>query len=150
MFGVLLLLSLVVFAIGRLGSRRWLSRGAAAVAAMILLTWGLLLVTRPAWLRIALQPVVPIPTTSALVWESRSPGLETAELELRAEDVVVDHNFDGGPLVSQVVSAGQFYRTFHGRAEISDGADVLRAFWHEHFRSSWTLPIVLVAVPISP
>lgn len=315
-FGVLLLLTLVVFVIGCFARRRWLSRVAAAVAAMVLLVWGLLFVTRPAWLRIALQPVVPMPTASALLWETRSPGLETAELELRVGDVVVDHmmlvrldphryrfsvhwdptgtrlaedwqrelgaavvvngsyfgdkfvpltplrtsgrpagpesyqsthgafvadgsavdildlkdrdvfqaigkfpeamvsypllidadgenravesktwlasrnfvaldesnrvvlgttetgffsihrlgdflkaaplglrvalNFDGGPLVSQVVSAGQFSRAFHGRAEISNGADVLRVFWHEHFRSSWTLPIVLVAVPIQP
>jgi len=80
-FGCLLALALVVFVVGRFLKRRWLSRGAAAMAALVLLIWGLLFVTQ---------------------------------------------------------------------AEISNGSDVLRAFWHEHFGRSWTLPIVLVAVPITP
>ena len=315
-FGTLLALMLVVYVGGRFLKRRWLSRVAAAVAGLVLLSWGLLLVTRPAWLRIALQADVPMPTASTLRWETRAPGLDTAELELRVGDSVVDHmvlvrldpqlyrlsvhwdpsgtriaedwqheldaavvvngsffgddfvpltplrtsgrpagpdsyqsthgvfvangshveildlkdrdvfqaigkfpeamvsypllidangenraveskvwlasrnfvaldasgrvvlgttetgfftihrlgeflkasplglrcalNFDGGPLVSQVVHAGQFSRAFHGKAEISNGSDVLRVFWHEHFGRSWTLPIVLVAVPVAP
>ncbi len=58
-------------------------------------------------------------------------------------------NFDGGPLVSQVVRTGSFSRAFHGKAEISNGSDVLRVFWHEHLAKRWTLPVVLVAVPVA-
>lgn len=71
--------------------------------------------------------------------------LKTAPLGLR-----MALNFDGGPLVSQVVRAGTFTRSFHGRAEMNDGGDVLRAFFHAHSNAPWPLPIVLVAVPVSP
>lgn len=57
-------------------------------------------------------------------------------------------NLDGGPLVSQVIKTGTFSREFHGKAELTNSNDVLRAFWHEHFRSNWTMPIVLVAFPV--
>jgi len=313
-FGLLLALALVVLVVGYFVKRRWLVRAAVTMAAVVLICWGLLLVMRPAWLRIATQSVVPMPTATAPHWESRAPGLETAEMELRVGDVVVDHmvlvrldphryhfsvhwdptgtrlaedwqrelgaavvvngsyfgdqfvpltplrtsghpagpteyqsshgafvadgdhveildlkdrdvfksigmfpeamvsypllmddkgvnravesktwlaarnfvaldeskrvilgttqtgyftiyrlgeflkaaplgirtalNFDGGPLVSQVVSAGSFSRAFHGKAEISNGSDVLRVFWHEQLAKRWTLPIVLVAVPV--
>lgn len=313
-FGLLLVLSLVAYIISLIMKRRWLSRLSLGVALLTLITWGTLYATRPVWLRIAMQPEVPMPTASALNWETRSPGLETAELELRVKDVVVDRmvlvridparyrfsvhwdttatrtaedwqrelgaavvvngsyfggddhapltplrisgkpagptsyqsthgafvadggrvdildlkdrdvfqttgifpeamvsypllidgkgenraveskvwlasrnfvgidgegrvvlgttetgfftlhrlgefikaaplglrtalNFDGGPLVSQVVRAGDFKRNFHGTAEISDGNDVLRSFWHAHCEAHWTLPVVLVAVP---
>jgi hypothetical protein len=59
-------------------------------------------------------------------------------------------NLDGGPLVSQVIRAGNFTRNFHGKAEISDGSDVLRVFWQSHVSTPWGLPVVLVAQPISP
>jgi hypothetical protein len=59
-------------------------------------------------------------------------------------------NLDGGPLVSQVVQAGAFTRKFHGKAELSNGSDVLRVFCHTHFETNWTLPIVLIARPIAP
>ncbi len=314
-FGLLLVLSLAAFILSRWIRWRWLRRGAVILASTVLLVWGLLFATRPVWLRIATQPVVPAPEISGLRWEVRAPGLETADLELRvgmdvvdrmalvrldphhyhfsvhwdqtatrtAEDwqrelgaaVVVsgtyfgqDHapltplrlsgkpvgpaayqsihgafvadgdrvdildlknqdvfqainkypeamvsypllldaggqnraveskvwlasrnfaaldeqgrvvlgttetgfftlhrlgdflkasplglqvvlNFDGGPLVSQVVKAGDFTRGFHGKAEMSDGSDVLRAFWHAHCEPPWTLPVVLVATPVA-
>lgn len=316
-FGLLLLLSLMAFVAGLVIKRRWLSRSALGLALSVLLLWAVLFVTRPAWMRIAMQAEVPKPSSSALRWETRSPGLESAELELRVKDVVVDRmvlvrldprryrfsvhwdttasrtaedwqrelgaavvvngsyfggadhapltplrlsgknagptsyhsthgafvangeqvdildlkdkevlqaigafpeamvsypllidanggnraaeskvwlasrnfvglddggrvvlgttetgfftlhrlgdflkasplglrialNFDGGPLVSQVVHAGDFKRAFHGTAEMTDGGDVLRAFWHAHFEAPWTLPVVLIAVPASP
>lgn len=315
-FGVLLLLCVGAYVVGALKGRRWLMKSTAAVAVAVLALWAILYATRPAWLKIATQPIVPQPTASALNWETRAPGLETAELELRVNDVVVDRmvlvrldqnqykfsvhwdttasrtaedwqrelgaavvvngsyfggedhapltplrlsgtpagptsyesthgafvsdgkhvkildlnkldvfktinaypeamvsypllmdgkgdnraidskvwlasrnfvgldhadrvvlgttetgfftlhrlgeflkaaplglrlvlNFDGGPLVSQVVHAGEFKRNFHGTAEMTNGSDVLRAFWHEHFERPWTLPVVLVAVPVS-
>jgi hypothetical protein len=313
-FGLILLLCLAAAILGRILRRRWLSRCSIGSAGAVILAWGVLYAARPAWLRIALQPDVPMPSASALRWETRSPGLETAELELRVKDAVVDRmalvrldparyrfsvhwdttasrtaeewrrelgaavvvngsyfggedhapltplrltgkpagpstyqsthgafvadgehvdiidlrnrdvfetigkypeamvsypllidaggenraveskvwlasrnfvaldvdghvvlgttetgfftlhrlgdflktvplglrvalNFDGGPLVSQVVRAGDFTRDFHGTAEMSDGGDVLRAFWHAHCEAHWTLPVVLVAVP---
>lgn len=316
-FGLLLALSLAAFIISRIMKRRWLMRLSLGVGVLTLITWGTLYATRPAWLRIAMKTEVPMPTTSDMKWEMRLPGLETAELELRVKDVVVDRmvlvridplryhlsvhwdttasrtaedwqrelgaavvvngsyfggddhapltplrltgkpagptsyqsthgafvadgsrvdildlkdrdvfqaigafpeamvsypllmdgkgenravvskdwlasrnfvgidgegrvvlgttetgfftlhrlgdflkasplglrtalNFDGGPLVSQVVRAGDFKRDFHGTAEISDGSDVLRSFWHAHFEAHWTLPVVLVAVPVAP
>jgi len=45
-------------------------------------------------------------------------------------------NLDGGPLVSQIVHAGDLHANFHGTAEMSDGSDVLRAFWHAHFEAT--------------
>jgi hypothetical protein len=315
-FGVLILLGVVALIAGCIFKRRRLRRGGIALAVSVLVVWGALHATRPAWLRIATQSEVPTPEASPLRWEPRSPGLETAELDLtvngvwvdrmmlvrldpklyrltvhwdstatrRAEDwqrelgatvvvsgtyfggedhapltplrlsgqsagpfnyesshgaLVADHshvdildlrsrdvfqainaypeamvsypllidanggnravdskgwlasrnfvaldqsdhlvlgttetgffslrrfgdflktsqlglrialNFDGGPLVSQVVRAGEFNRAFHGTAEMSDGNDVLRAFWHSHFEAPWTLPVVLVAEPVS-
>jgi hypothetical protein len=68
--------------------------------------------------------------------------LQHGPLQLR-----VALNLDGGPLVSQIVHAGAFTRRFHGIAEISNGSDVLRAVWHTHIKTNWTLPIVLVAQP---
>ena len=315
-FGLMLVLSLVVFVAGWFARRSRLRRAGVAVALLVLLAWGLLYLTRPAWLRIAMQPVIPAPTIKELRWEIRAPGLETADLELRVGDAVVDHmvlarldphryrftvhwdstgsrtaeawqrelgatvvvngsyfgqdhvpltplrttgkpagpvsyqsthgafvadgdrvdildlqnrdvfktigaypeamvsypllidaaganraveskvwlasrnfvalddagrvllgttetgfftlhrlgeflktaplglrlalNFDGGPLVSQVVRAGDFSRNFHGKAEISDGSDVLRVFWQAHVASPWGLPVVLVAQPVAP
>lgn len=316
-FGLLLLLSLAAYVVGWITRRKWLSRSALGISVSVVLVWAILYATRPAWLRIALQENVPVPASSELRWEMRSPGLETAELELRVKDEVVDRvvlvrldpqlyrfsvhwdttatrkaedwqrelraavvvngsyfggpdhapltplrlsgkpagptsyqsthgafvadaggveildlknkdvfqtinaypeamvsypllidangenraveskvwlasrnfvgldhdgrvilgttetgfftlrrlgdflkqsplnlrtalNFDGGPLVSQVVRAGDFKRSFHGTAEMTDGGDVLRAFWHAHFEASWTLPVVLVAVPVGP
>lgn len=66
--------------------------------------------------------------------------LRQAPLDLR-----VALNLDGGPLVSQVVQEGDFSRHFHGKAEISNGNDLLRVFWHSHSDANWTLPIVLTA-----
>ncbi len=316
-FGLLLALSLVAFVVGRIIQRKWLSRSAIGLGVSVVLAWGVLFAMRPAWLRIATQEIVPAPVSSELRWEMRSPGLETAELELRVKNEVVDRmvlvrldphryhfsvhwdttasrkaedwqrelgaavvvngayfggpdhapltplrlsgkpagpanylsthgvfvvnggqvdildlkgrdvfqtinaypeamvsypllidangenraveskawlasrnfvgldhegravlgttetgfftlrrlgdflkasplglrvalNFDGGPLVSQVVRAGDFKREFHGTAEMTDGGDVLRAFWHAHFESTWTLPVVLVATPVGP
>ena len=316
-FGLLLLISLLAFILGYIGRKRWLSRFSFTLAISVLGLWGILYATRPAWLKIATQSEVPNPTFSAIKWETRAPGLETAETVLRVNEVVVDRmvlvrldqkqykfsahwnttatrtaedwqrelgaavvvsgtyfggkdhapltplrlsgspagpstyesnhgafvakdsqveildlknrdvfqaigvypealvsypmlldtkgenraieskvwlasrnfaaldengrvvlgttetgfftlhrlgeflktstlglrvvlNFDGGPLVSQVVSAGGFKRNFHGTAEMTDGGDVLRAFWHSHFEYPWTLPVVLVAVPIKP
>lgn len=63
-------------------------------------------------------------------------------------DLQLALNLDGGPLVSQVVKAGTFERRFHGTAEISNGHDILRVFWHPLFKTHWTLPIVLAAVPV--
>jgi hypothetical protein len=65
-------------------------------------------------------------------------------------DLRVALNFDGGPLVSQVVRAGDFARSFHGKDEISDCWDVLRVFCQDHFETPWTLPVVLVAVRVFP
>ncbi len=315
-FGLLLLLCLAALIIGKIIRRKWMSRSALGLGMTVVLAWGILFATRPAWLRIAMQENVPMPTSSELRWELRSPGLETAELKLQVKDAVVDRmvlvrldpqlyrfsvhwdttatrkaedwqrelgaavvvngayfggpdhapltplrlsgkaagptnyqsthgafvvngphvdiidlkdkevfqtigvfpeamvsypmligsggeiravenkewlasrnfvgldkagrvilgttetgfftlrrlgeflkasplelrialNFDGGPLVSQVVRAGGFERSFHGTSEMTDGNDVLRAFWHAHFESHWTLPVVLVAVPVS-
>ncbi len=316
-FGSLLVLSLLAFGAARIIKRPWLSRAAIGLAVSVLLLWAILFLTRPAWLRIAMLPEVPMPASSEIKWEERSPGLETAEIELRVKGVLVDRmvlvrldphryrfsvhwdttasrtaedwqrefgaavvvngsyfggkdhapltplrlsgkpagptsyqsthgafvangehvdildlkdhdvfqtigafsdamvsypllldatganraveskawlasrnfvaldeagyfvlgttetgfftlhrlgdflksaplglrvalNFDGGPLVSQVIRAGDFTRNFHGTAEMTNGGDVLRAFWHAHFESTWTLPVVLVAVPVSP
>ncbi len=66
--------------------------------------------------------------------------LRQAPLDLR-----VALNLDGGPLVSQVVQVGDFSRRFHGKAEISNGNDLLRTYWHLHSAPYWTLPIVLTA-----
>lgn len=66
--------------------------------------------------------------------------LKNGPLELR-----LALNLDGGPLVSQIVQAGEFTRHFHGKAEISKGSDLLRVFWHTQFEGNWTLPIVLIA-----
>jgi len=68
--------------------------------------------------------------------------LKSSPLQLRAA-----LNLDGGPLVSQVVRSGDFSRSFHGTAEISDSADVLRPFWHAYCGIHWTLPIVFAATP---
>ncbi len=308
-FGFFIVLGLLAFALGWLFKRRWLLRGGRTLAALTLLMWGTLYLMRPPWLRIASQPNVPNPECSAPHWETRMPGLETMELELRVGGDVVDHmvltrldphrfqfsvhwdptakklaedwqrelsaavvvngsyfghdfvpltplrvsgqpagptqyqsdhgafvakgdhveildlknrdvfqtinafpnaivsypllldaqgqnrapntkvwlaarnfvgidqdnhiilgttetgfftlhrlgeflktsplhlrsalNFDGGPLVSQVVHAGAFTREFHGIAEINNTSDVLRVFWHTHLfrRPHWTLPI---------
>ena len=314
-FSPLLALGLAVFVVGFFAKRRWLRRTGFTVATGVLLTWGLLFVMRPAWLRVAMQAVVPSPTITELRWETRAPGLETADLELRVGDAVVDHmvlarldpqryrfsvhwdpsatrtaeewqrelgatvvvngsyfgqdhapltplrlsgtpagptsyqsthgafvadegrvdildlqnkdvfqtigayseamvsypmlisasgdnraveskvwlasrnfvaideagrvvlgttetgfftlhrlgeflrtsplglrvalNFDGGPLVSQVIRANGYARSFHGKAEISDGGDVLRVFWQAHVDTPWGLPVVLVAKPVS-
>lgn len=60
-------------------------------------------------------------------------------------------NLDGGPLVSQVIQSGSYSRNFHGIAEISDAADIVRASWHDHFGMQWQLPLVLTAqIAISP
>lgn len=316
-FGLLILLGLVAFIVGLIFRKRALRRCGLASAIAVAGCWAALYAARPPWLKIAMQPDVPLPASSELKWETRSPGLETAELELRVKDAVVDRmvltrldphryrfsvhwdttasrkaedwarelgaavvvngsyfggedhapltplrctgkaegpttyqsthgafvanadkveildlkgkdvfqtinaypeamvsypllmdpsgenraidskvwlasrnfvgidrdgrvvlgttetgfftlhrlgeflktsslglrmalNFDGGPLVSQVVRAGDFKRNFHGTAEMSDGNDVLRAFWHAHFESTWTLPVVLVATPVAP
>jgi hypothetical protein len=69
--------------------------------------------------------------------------LKKAPLGLR-----VALNFDGGPLVSQVVQAGGFSRQFHGKAEMTNDTDVLRALWHAHVDPPSPLPIVLVAMPV--
>ncbi len=314
-FGLFLVSCVIVFVIGRLWRKRWVSRIAIASAAAILFVWGFLFITRPMWLRIATQNPVPTPTVSALHWERRTIGLETAELVFYISGVVVDrmmlvrldpqcyqfsihwdptgtrtaeewqrefgatvvvngsyfgHNFvpltplrtsghpagpttydsthgafvahghhvdildlqdldvfktinpfpdamvsypllidhrgenraiesktwlasrnfvaidgdkhvvlgttetgfftlyrlgeflkdgplelrvalnlDGGPLVSQIVQAGEFTRHFHGKSEISNSSDVLRVFWHTYSGVNWTLPIVLIAQPIS-
>ena len=58
-------------------------------------------------------------------------------------------NLDGGALVSQIVEAGDFSRRFHGTAEITDHSDIIRGVWHTIFENHWTLPIVLVATPIT-
>jgi len=313
-FLFIIALGLIVFALGYFFKRRRLSRSGIILAVLVLFLWGGLWVARPAWLRIASQPTVPNPECSTLHWESRVPGLETAELDLRVGNAVVDHmvltrldpkyfhfsvhwdptgskiaedwqkelnaavvvngsyfahgfgpltplrlsgkpagptpyqsghgafvangdhveildlknrevfptinafpeamvsyplllsadgenrapdtkiwlasrnfvgidqenhvilgttktgfftlyrlgeflrtsplhlrvalNFDGGPLVSQVVRAGDFSRNFHGTAEISNSSDVLRTFWHIWFEPPWPLPIVLVATPV--
>ena len=315
-FGLVLALSLVAFVIGRRAKRSWLTRFALTSAALVMAAWTALYLTRPAWLRIALQPAVPAPHIVGLRWETRAPGLETAEVELMAEGARVDRmvlvrldprhqrlsvrwdptasrtaedwqretqasvvvmgsyfshgytpltplrlagrpagptdydsihgafvvsgeraeiidlrgrnvaaainpypeaivsypllidpagenraaeskgwlasrsfvaldeagrvvlgttetgfltirrlgeflkssplglrlalNLDGGPGVCQIVRAGGFARNFPGTAEMSDGADVLRAFWHRHLGINWTLPIVLVATPVTP
>jgi len=91
LFGLLLALSLAIFVLGWLARRRWLSRSGMALASAALLTWGLLIAGRPAWLKAAVQPLVPGPAISALRWETRSPGLETADLEIRVGNAVVDH-----------------------------------------------------------
>lgn len=315
-FVLILILSLIAFVVGLITKRRCLRRISIGLAGSAAIAWGILFALRPEWLRIATQADVPMPTYSEFHWETRAPGLETAELELRVNEVVVDRmvlvrvdphrfrfsvhwdttasrtaedwqrelgaavvvngsyfggnnhvpltplrlsgtaagpsayqsahgafvvngdhvdildlknkdvfqniepypeamvsyplligasgenraieskvwlasrnfagldhdgrvvlgttetgfftlhrlgeflksssldlrfalNLDGGPLVSQVVRAGEFKRNFHGTAEMSDGNDVLRAFWHAHLEAHWTLPIVLVAVPLS-
>src|SRR5258707_12052777 len=69
-FGVLLVVSSIAFGIGYLAKHRWLTRASALAFTLLLLTWGLLYATRPAWLRIAMQPVVPSPTTTEFPWET--------------------------------------------------------------------------------
>lgn len=66
--------------------------------------------------------------------------LRQAPLDLR-----VALNLDGGPLVGQVVQVADFSRRFHGKAEISNGNDFLRLYFHLHSDTNWTLPIVLSA-----
>ncbi len=89
-FGFLLVLCVIAFTIGRLCKRRWLSRMAVTFAAIVLLVWGFLFAIRPVWLRVATQPIVPTPTVSALHWETRAPGLETADLVFQVGGKVVD------------------------------------------------------------
>jgi len=315
-FGLLLVLSVLAFAAGWFFRRRWMVRGAAGFAVLVVVAWTLLVALKPAWLRIAAQPVVPIPATSAYNWRTQAPGLETADLELKVGDELVDRmvlvrlnpqryrlsvhwdpkasrtaedwqrelgasvvvmgsffsekyvpltpvrfagqsagpadyqsshgafvadgarveildlrdrnvsqaigeypeamvsypllidpkgenraaeskgwfasrsfvaidesgrvvlgttrtgfftlrrlgeflkasplglraalSLDGGPGVGQVVHAGNFTRNFHGTAEMSNDSDVLRAFLHAHSGVNWTLPIVLVATPVTP
>jgi hypothetical protein len=79
-FGLGLGLCVVVFIAGRLFKRRWWSRGSLTFAVIILTLWGGLFATRPPWLILATQPIVPTPRVSVLHWKTQSPGLETAEL----------------------------------------------------------------------
>jgi hypothetical protein len=315
-FGFLLVISAVVIYFGHLAKRRRLFRFGLGCGVSVLVLWGCLYLTRPAWLRIAAQASVPTPACGEIAWTARAAGLETAEVDLRIHDEFVDHlvlvridphryrfavhwdpsgsrtaedwqrelgaavvvngsyfgqtendpltplrsagkafgpteyqsdhgafvtdgthveiidlrqinvfkaispypeamvsypllidangenraretkvwlasrnfvgidkagrvvigttqtgfftlhrlgeflktaplglqvalNLDGGPLVSQVVKAGGFTRQFHGKAEMTNDSDVLRALWHAHIDPPSPLPVVLVAVPIS-
>lgn len=59
-------------------------------------------------------------------------------------------NLDGGPIASQIVSAGNWQRVVHGNAEITDSGDVLRLAYQSaqaRRRKTVKLPIVLAAVP---
>ena len=312
-FGLLLAVCALVYLIGLVFRQRRLRRAGLYGAVGFLILWGALYLARPAWLKAATQPIVPVPDVPVVEWTTRAPGFETAEIDVRADGRVVDcmalvrldsqrfplsvhwdptgsrtaedwqrelgaavvvngsyfahdftpltplrqqgkslgppdyqsdHgafvadggkaqildlkgrdvfqainaypeaivsyplllgperenrardtkgwlasrnfvgtdgegrvilgttktgfftlrrlgdflrdapldlrmalNFDGGPLVSQVVRVGDYERNFHGRAEINHGSDVVRVFWHEVYRAPWTLPIVLVATP---
>ena len=89
-FGTLLVVSVVALVLARLFKRRWLWRSAVGLAVSVLLVWGVLFATRPAWLRIATRFPVAMPSSSNLEWITRAPGLETAELQLRVNSTVVD------------------------------------------------------------
>jgi len=89
-FGLFLALSLSACILGRLFKRRWLSRAATVAASVFILIWAALYLARPAWMRIAMQPVVPTPTISTFHWETQAPGLETADLDLTVGQAVVD------------------------------------------------------------
>jgi hypothetical protein len=55
-------------------------------------------------------------------------------------------NLDGGPIASQIVSAGGWQRTVHGNAEITEAGDVLRLAYQSakaRRREVVTLPTVL-------
>jgi hypothetical protein len=70
--------------------------------------------------------------------------LQHAPLGLR-----VALNLDGGPIASQIVSAGSWQRTVHGNAEITEAGDVLRLAYQSakaRRREVVQLPIVLAAV----
>ncbi|NPU95562.1 MAG: phosphodiester glycosidase family protein [Gammaproteobacteria bacterium] len=89
-FVVLMTLCIILFLVGAIRRRRW-ARRLATVSVMIgAVSWALLFSFRPAWLRIATQDVVPMPTASALHWQSRAQGLETAELTLTVQGEFVD------------------------------------------------------------
>jgi len=71
-------------------------------------------------------------------------ALQHAPLGLR-----VALNLDGGPIASQIVSAGGWQRTVHGNAEITEAGDVLRLAYQSakaRRREVVKLPIVLAAV----
>ena len=89
-FGLILLVCVAVFTIGRVLKRRRLSNSALIMAVITLCIWGGLFVTRPAWLRVATQPIVSTPTVSPLRWIQRSSGLETAELVFDVHGTTVD------------------------------------------------------------
>lgn len=89
-FGFLLLMCSVAFIMGWFFRQRWLRLGSMGIATAILSFWGFLFLSRPAWLQIASQAKVPMPQTSELTWISRAPGLETAELTIWVDDIVVD------------------------------------------------------------
>jgi hypothetical protein len=58
-------------------------------------------------------------------------------------------NLDGGPIASQIVSAGGWLRVVHGNAEITGGGDLLRLAYQSaqaRRRKAVKLPIVLAAV----
>ena len=71
--------------------------------------------------------------------------LKSSSLNLR-----VALNMDGGPLVSQVIQTATYSRFFHGKAEISDGYDTIRARWYEVYPTEWPLPIVISATAPKP
>jgi hypothetical protein len=87
-----------------------------------------------------------IATTRAGFFALRRLGesLRQSPLALR-----VAINLDGGPLASQLVSAGSCQREIHGNTEITGGGDVLRFGYQSaqaRRRKVVKLPIVLAAV----
>lgn len=89
-FGLLLAICCAAFLVGWFLRKRWLRLGSMGIVAAILCFWGFLFLSRPLWLQIAAQADVPMPQASELKWTSQAPGLETAELTIWVDDVVVD------------------------------------------------------------
>jgi hypothetical protein len=84
-------LGVLAWVLGAFLRIRWVRQAAGLAMGLVALCWLGLRVTRPAWLRIALQGAVPAPAATPLEWVTRAPGVETADLDLSVEGQWVDH-----------------------------------------------------------
>ncbi|HSC75995.1 MAG TPA: phosphodiester glycosidase family protein [Pseudomonadales bacterium] len=90
LFGLLIVVSLSAFLVGLLLHKKSVARYSLLSIALTTIIWIVLYVSRPAWLAIASQPSVPMPTASPLQWEVVSPGMEVAELNIHVGNTAVD------------------------------------------------------------
>jgi hypothetical protein len=88
-FGAILICALIVTGLGLRRSRRVAALGVATALAASLF-WTALYLSRPAWMRYALDPRSPAPRTVLTQWTTRADGLETAEASLSVDGHWVD------------------------------------------------------------